>query len=144
MVCPPNQVTGTPCLSLPCMLLLVSSATALEPDREIVYFWVVRKTLQNEWLSLYRDRDIDANLGYLHMEEFIQVLNSRDLGLQLNEDELLYIAEQTDINLNGWIPLVQILPQLPPLLLAIYNQRAEQAMVRETHWIHSHGDIIIM
>ena len=84
-------------------------------------------------VHIYRDRDIDANLGYLHMEEFIQVLNSRDLGLQLNEDELLYIAEQTDINLNGWIPLVQILPQLPPLLLAIYNQRAEQAMVRETH-----------
>ena len=82
---------------------------------------------------LYRDRDIDANLGYLHMDEFIQVLNSRDLGLQLNEDELLYIAEQTDVNLNGWIPLVQTLPQLPPLLLAIYNQRAEQAVVRETH-----------
>ena len=67
------------------------------------------------------------------MDEFIQVLNSRDLGLQLNEDELLYIAEQTDVNLNGWIPLVQTLPQLPPLLLAIYNQRAEQAVVRETH-----------
>ena len=67
------------------------------------------------------------------MDEFIQVLNSRDLGLQLNEDELLYVAEQTDVNFNSWIPLVQILPQLPPLLLAIYNQRAEQAVVRETH-----------
>ena len=81
---------------------------------------------------LHRDRDIDANLGYLQVEEFIQVLNSRDLGLQLNEDELLYVAEQVDINVNGWIPLVQVVPQLPSLLLAIYKQRAEQAMVRET------------
>ena len=78
---------------------------------------------------LYRDRDIDANLGYLQVEEFIQVLNLRDLGLQLNEDELLYIAEQIDINVNGWIPLVQVVPQLPSLLLAIYKHRAEQAMV---------------
>ena len=78
---------------------------------------------------LYRDRDIDANLGYIQQEEFLQVLNSRDLGLQLNEEELLYIAEQVDINVNGWIPLVQVVPQLPALLLAIYEQRAEQAMV---------------
>lgn len=76
-----------------------------------------------------RDRDIDANLGYIQLEEFLQVLNSRDLGLQLNEEELLYIAEQVDINVNGWIPLVQVVPQLPALLLAIYKQRAEQAMV---------------
>ena len=78
---------------------------------------------------LYRDRDIDANFGYLQVEEFIQVLNYRDLGLQLNEEELLYIAAQVDINVNGWIPLVQVVPQLPPLLLAIYKQRAEQTMV---------------
>ena len=76
-----------------------------------------------------RDHDIDANLGYLQIEEFIQVLNSRDLGLELNEGELLYIAEQVDININGWIPLVEMVPELPSLLLAIYNQRAEQAMV---------------
>ena len=79
-----------------------------------------------------RDRDTDANLGYLHTEDFIQVLNSRDLGLQLNEMELLYIAEQMDINVNGWIPLVQMVPVLPPLLLAIYKQRAEQSMVRQS------------
>ena len=80
---------------------------------------------------LCRDRDIDANLGYLQLEEFVQVLNSRDLGLQLNEEELLYIAEQVDINMNGWIPLVHVVSLLPALLLAIYKQRAEQAMVRE-------------
>ena len=74
---------------------------------------------------------MDADLGYLQIEEFIQVLNSRDLGLQLNEGELLYIAEQMDINVNGWIPLIQMVPELPPLLLALYNQRAEQAMVWE-------------
>ena len=74
---------------------------------------------------------MDADLGYLQIEEFIQVLNSRDLGLQLNEGELLYIAEQMDINVNGWIPLIQMVPELPPLLWALYNQRAEQAMVWE-------------
>lgn len=78
-----------------------------------------------------RDRDVDANLGYLQLDEFIQVLNSRDLGFQLSEGELLYIAEQMDINVNGWIPLVQVVPQLPQLLMAIYQHRAEQAMVSE-------------
>ena len=77
-----------------------------------------------------RDRDIDANYGYLESDEFRQVLNSRDLGLQLNNDELLYIAEQVDINVNGWIPLVQVISQLPALLMTIYRLRAEQAMVR--------------
>ena len=69
-------------------------------------------------------------MGYLQLDEFLQVLNSRDLGFQLSEAELLYIAEQMDVNVNGWIPLVQVVPELPQLLLTIYQHRAEQAMVR--------------
>ena len=57
------------------------------------------------------------------------MLNSRDLGIELNEGELLYIAEQVDINVNGWIHLVQMVPELLSLLLAFYNQRAERAIV---------------
>ena len=71
-------------------------------------------------------------MGYLQIEEFIQVLNSRDLGLQLNEGELLYIAEQMDIKKCQWLdPSHPNGSRLPPLLLALYNQRAEQAMVWE-------------
>ncbi len=35
-----------------------------------------------------------SQTGFLSAEDFIQVLSSRDLGLQLDENELLYIVGQ--------------------------------------------------
>ena len=58
------------------------------------------------------------------------MLNSRDLGLQLNEAEILYIVEQSDLHGNGYIPFVQVAPVLPEVLRILYSQRAEQSMVR--------------
>ena len=81
-------------------------------------------------------------MGYLQLDEFLQVLNSRDLGFQLSEAELLYIAEQMDVNVNGWIPLVQVVPELPQLLLTIYQHRAEQAMVRIPSHMHTQSCIM--
>ncbi|XP_064396735.1 uncharacterized protein LOC135343685 isoform X2 [Halichondria panicea] len=62
--------------------------------------------------------------GFVSIDDFTQLLNSRDLGLQLNENELLYIAEQVDPG-NGWVPFVPVAQQLPEFLVAMYNQRAE-------------------
>jgi len=67
-------------------------------------------------------------LGFVGIDDFTQMLNSRDLGLQLNENELYYIAEQADSG-NGWVPIVAVSQQLPNLLVALYNQRAELQMV---------------
>ena len=69
------------------------------------------------------------SLGFVSIDDFTQLLNSRDLGLQLNENEILYIAEQADAG-NGWVPFVSVTQQLPNLLVAMYNQRAETQMVR--------------
>lgn len=71
------------------------------------------------------------------MDDFAQVINSRDLGLQLNENELMNIAEQSNIYGNGWIPFVQVVPHLPDLLLATYKQREELAMVSESKSSHA-------
>ncbi len=68
--------------------------------------------------------------GLISSDDFIKVLNYRDLGLQLNEAEILYIAEQSDLYGNGSIPFIQVAPVLPEILRILYNQRAEQCMVR--------------
>ena len=57
------------------------------------------------------------------------MLNSRDLGLQLNQTELEYLAEQSDLYKNGLIPVIQVVYQLPEILKLIYGQRAQQSMV---------------
>jgi hypothetical protein len=57
------------------------------------------------------------------------VLNSRDLGLQLNEAEIHYLAETSDFYKNGQIQFIQVVPQLPEVLKILYNQRAEGSMV---------------
>ena len=67
--------------------------------------------------------------GFLSTDDLVQVLNSRDLGLQLDENELLYVANQVDVYGNGWVPFIHVAPLLPNLLLTIYTQRAEQAIV---------------
>ena len=72
------------------------------------------------------------------MDDFTQVLNSRDLGLQLNENELVYVTEQSDMYGNGWVPFVQVVPRLPDLLLAIYKQRAEGAVVSVNYCRYTH------
>ena len=59
----------------------------------------------------------------------MRVLNSRDLGLQLNEAEIQYLAETSDFYQNGYIPYIQVAPQLPEVLKILYNQRAEQSLV---------------
>lgn len=69
--------------------------------------------------------------GFIHSDDFTQLLNSRDLGLQLNEDELLYVASQVDVYGNGWVPFIQVAPFLPNLLLTLYRQRAEEAIVSQ-------------
>lgn len=38
--------------------------------------------------------DGEQGTGYLSVDDFLQVLMSRDLGLQLEENEQLYIASQ--------------------------------------------------
>ena len=68
------------------------------------------------------------SLGFVSIDDFTQLLNSRDLGLQLNENEILYIAEQANAG-NGWVPFIPVTQQLPNLLVAMYNQRAEIQMV---------------
>ena len=67
--------------------------------------------------------------GFIHSDDFTQVLNSRDLGLQLDENQLLYVASQVDVYGNGWVPFIHIVPLLPDLLLTIYRQRAEEEIV---------------
>ena len=76
----------------------------------------------------YMYRMDNQGLGFVSIDDFTQLLNSRDLGLQLNENELLYIAEQVDPG-NGWVPFVPVAQQLPEFLVAMYNQRAELQMV---------------
>ena len=76
----------------------------------------------------YMYRMDKQGLGFVSIDDFTQLLNSRDLGLQLNENELLYIAEQVDPG-NGWVPFVPVAQQLPEFLVAMYNQRAELQMV---------------
>ncbi len=72
----------------------------------------------------------DQNSGFVSIDNFTQLLNSRDLGLQLNENELYYIAEQVDPG-NGWVPFVSVAQQLPEFLTALYNQRAELQVVND-------------
>ena len=60
----------------------------------------------------------------------MKVLSSRDLGLQLNVEELQYLAGESQYE-NGYVPFVEIAPELPEMLRALYYQRAEQAMVRK-------------
>lgn len=57
------------------------------------------------------------------------MLNSRDLSLQLNQAELEYLAEESDLYKNGQIHIIQVVYQLPEVLQALYNQRAQQSMV---------------
>ncbi len=70
----------------------------------------------------------DQNIGLVSTEAFTQLISSRDLGLQLNENELFYIAEQVDPG-NGWIPFMSVAQQLPNFLVSLYNQRAELQVV---------------
>lgn len=63
--------------------------------------------------------------GYLSVDSVIQVLDSRDLGLQLVEQELLYIAGQVDVYGNGYVPFAQLAPSLLDILLQLYNERAQ-------------------
>ena len=63
------------------------------------------------------------------MDSVIQVLDSRDLGLQLVEQELLYIAGQVDVYGNGYVPFAQLAPSLLDILLQLYNERAQTCIV---------------
>lgn len=67
---------------------------------------------------------------FISKDDFAKVLSSRDLGLQLNEVEVAYLAEQFDFYGDGNISCMQVIPQLPAVLQMLYNQRAEQSMVR--------------
>ena len=64
------------------------------------------------------------------MESFVNVLGSRRLGLQLNEEEILYLVEVCNIHRNNQIPFIQVTPELPQHLILIYRNRAENTMVR--------------
>lgn len=81
------------------------------------------------WLISFINRFDHNDQGFVTVDDFTQVLNSRDLGLQLNENELVYVAEQSNVYGNGWVPFVQVVTRLPDILLAIYKQRAEGAVV---------------
>lgn len=72
---------------------------------------------------------------FISKDDFAKVLSSRDLGLQLNEVEVAYLAEQFDFYGDGNISCMQVIPQLPEVLQMLYNQRAEQSMVR----LHAHN-----
>ena len=81
------------------------------------------------YFFLNLDREDSQGSGFITKDDFIKVLNSRDLGLQLNEDEIIYIVEQSDLYKSGYIPFIQVIPQLPELLRALYQRRAEQSEV---------------
>ena len=68
--------------------------------------------------------------GFVTTDDFMQVLSSRDFGFQLDETELIALAEQVNVHGNGWVPYMQVAPSIPALLQSVYQQRAEQAMVR--------------
>ncbi len=71
--------------------------------------------------------------GFITTEDFMKILSSRDLGLQLNVDELQYLIGESQYE-NGYVPFVQVAPELPEMLRALYYQRAEQSMVRKKQY----------
>lgn len=80
------------------------------------------------------DRGDPSRSGYITTEDFAKMLNIRDLGLQLNEEELNYLAEMSDLYQNGHVHFIQVVPQLPAVLKILYTQRAEESFVR----VHIH------
>ena len=67
--------------------------------------------------------------GFITTESFINVLNSRDLGLQLNEEDIRYLVDLNNMYGNDQIPFMHVTPQLPAHLMTLYRSRAEHSLV---------------
>ena len=67
--------------------------------------------------------------GFISLDQFAGVISSRDLGLPLHQEEILYIASQVDIYGNGWVPVIQAASILPGLITVLFQQRMQLELV---------------
>lgn len=67
--------------------------------------------------------------GFISLEQFVQVISSRELGLPLDQEEILYIADQVNIYRSGWIPIIQVASILPGLITVLFQQRMQLELV---------------
>ena len=75
--------------------------------------------------------------GYITIDDFIQIIQSRELSLPLDQQELLYLATEADIQSTGWVPIIQVASLLPGLLTTIFQQRMSLELVRQKLLIKS-------
>jgi hypothetical protein len=77
----------------------------------------------------------EGGTGYMTLGDFLQVLTSPDLGLQLEENEQTYVASQVDPEASGVVVYREAAALVPELLQLIFSQRAEQSMQNYGYYV---------
>jgi Ca2+-binding EF-hand superfamily protein len=77
----------------------------------------------------------EAGIGFMSVNSFRTVLNSRALDLQLSDDELQFMISQASQTSDGLIAYQEVLFIMKDMLIEIFKERAEAGMEeRESSW----------